>query len=105
MATSKEYLNFILEQLSLIDGISHRQMMGEYIIYLHGRIAAYLCDSRLLIKPVPSAVRLMPDAVYEPPYEGAKDMLLCENVDNKEFLKELFEAIYEELPKPKEKKK
>lgn len=65
MATSKEYLNFILEQLSLIDGISHRQMMGEYIIYLHGRIAAYLCDGRLLIKPVPSAVRLMPDAVYE----------------------------------------
>lgn len=105
MATSKEYLNFILEQLSLIDGISHRQMMGEYIIYLYGRIAAYLCDSRLLIKPVPSAVRLMPDAVYEPPYEGAKDMLLCENVDDKEFLKELFEAIYDELPKPKEKKK
>ena len=104
MATSKEYLNFILEQLSLIDGISHRQMIGEYIIYLHGSIAAYLCDSRLLIKPVPSAVRLMPDAVYEPPYEGAKDMLLCENVDDKEFLKELFEAIYEELPKPKEKK-
>ncbi|MBP3922365.1 MAG: TfoX/Sxy family protein [Ruminiclostridium sp.] len=104
MATSKEYLNFILEQLSPIDGISHRQMMGEYIIYLHGRIAAYLCDGRLLIKPVPSAVRLMPDAVYEPPYEGAKDMLLCENVDDKEFLKELFEAIYEELPKPKEKK-
>ena len=105
MATSKEYLNFILEQLSLIDGISHRQMMGEYIIYLHGRIAAYLCDGRLLIKPVPSAVRLMPDAVLEPPYEGAKDMLLCENVDDKEFLKELFEAIYDELPKPKEKKK
>lgn len=104
MATSKEYLNFILEQLSLIDGISHRQMMGEYIIYLHGRIAAYLCDGRLLIKPVPSAVRLMPDAVLEPPYEGAKDMILCENVDDKEFLKELFEAIYEELPKPKEKK-
>lgn len=105
MATTKEYLGFILDQLSLIDGISHKQMMGEYIIYLNGRIAAYICDNRLLIKPVPSAVKLMPDTVYEPPYEGAKDMLLCENVDDKEFLKELFEAIYEELPKPKEKKK
>ncbi len=105
MATTKEYLNFILEQLSLIDGITYRQMMGEYIIYMHGKIAAYLCDGRLLIKPVPSAVKLMPDAVYEPPYEGARDMLLCENVDDKEFLKKLFEAIFEELPKPKEKKK
>ncbi len=105
MATTKEYLNFILEQLSLIDGISHRQMMGEYIIYLHGRIAAYLCDNRLLIKPVPSAVKMMPDAIYEPPYEGAKDMLLCENVDDREFLKKLFETMFEELPKPKEKKK
>ncbi len=105
MATTKEYLSFILEQLSLIDGITHRQMMGEYIIYLNGRIAAYLCDNRLLIKPVPSAVKLMPNAIYEPPYEGAKDMLLCENIDDREFLKELFEAIYEELPKPKEKKK
>lgn len=105
MATSKEYLNFILEQLSLIDDISHRQMMGEHIIYLHGRIAAYLCDNRLLIKPVPSAVKMMPDANYEPPYEGAKDMLLCENVDDREFLKKLFETMFEELPKPKEKKK
>lgn len=105
MSTTKEYLNFILEQLSLLDGITHRQMMGEYIIYHHGKIAAYLCDNRLLVKPVPSAVRLMPIAVYEPPYEGAKDMLLCDNVDDREFLKTLFEAMYEELPEPKKQKK
>ena len=101
MATSKEYLAFILDQLSDVDGITHRQMMGEYIIYMNGKIAAYLCDDRLLVKPVPSAVQLMPNATYEPPYEGAKDMLLVDNVDDRAFLKELFEAMYPELPKPK----
>ncbi len=104
MASSKEYLSFILEQLSLIDGISHRQMMGEYVIYMHGKIAAYLCDDRLLVKPVPSAVRAMPNAVYEPPYKGAKDMLLVDNVDDREFLKELFDGMYAELPEPIKKK-
>ena len=104
MATSKEYLAFILDQLSDVDGITHRQMMGEYIIYVNGKIAAYLCDDRLLVKPVPSAVKLMPNATYEPPYEGAKDMLLVDNVDDRAFLKELFEAMYDELPNPKKKK-
>lgn len=104
MSTSKEYFEFVLEQLSELDGITHKKMMGEYIIYHHGRIAAYLCDDRLLVKPVPSAVKLMPDSDYEPPYEGAKDMILCDNVDDKEFLKELFETIYPELPEPKKKK-
>ena len=104
MATSKEYLAFILDQLSDVNGITHRQMMGEYIIYINGKIAAYLCDDRLLVKPVPSAVQLMPNAIYEPPYDGAKDMLLVDNVDDRAFLKELFEAMYDELPKPKKKK-
>lgn len=104
MSTSKEYLEFILEQLSEINGITCKMMMGEYIIYHHGKIAAYLCDDRLLIKPVPSAVKMMPNASYEPPYEGAKDMLLCDNIDDKDFLKALFEAIYPELPEPKKKR-
>ncbi len=104
MATSKEYLEFILEQLSLLEGITHRSMMGEYIIYHHGKITAYLCDDRLLVKPVPSAIEMMPDATYEPPYEGAKDMLLVEAVENREFLKELFETMYLELPEPKKKR-
>lgn len=105
MATSKEYLNFILDQLSGLDGITHRQMMGEYMIYINGRIAAYLCDDRFLVKPVPSAVKLMPNATCEAPYEGAKDMILVDNVDDKQFLKILLEAIYPELPEPKSKKK
>ena len=103
MATTKEYFEFILEQLSALDGITHRMMMGEYIIYHNGKIAAYICDDRLLVKPVPSAVKLMPGAKYEPPYEGAKDMLLVENIEDKEFLCGLFEAMYEELPVPKKK--
>ena len=101
MATKKEYLEFILDQLSELDNISHRQMMGEYIIYHNGKIAAYLCDNRLLVKPVKSAVEMMPEARYEPPYEGAKDMILVEDVDNRKFLTELFEKMYPELPEPK----
>lgn len=103
MSTKKEYLEYILEQLSGLESITYKQMMGEYIIYYYGRIAAYICDDRLLIKPTPSAFRIMPDAQLEPPYEGAKDMLLCENTDDREFLKQLFEAILPELPEPKKK--
>lgn len=105
MASSKEYLEFILEQLSETEYISHRAMMGEYIIYYKGRIAAYICDDRLLVKPVEAAKAMMPQARYEPPYEGAKDMLLVENVDDRQFLNCLFRAMYEQLPEPKPKKK
>lgn len=104
MATSKDYLNFILDQLSELEGISHRRMMGEYIIYHHGKIAAYLCDDRLLVKILPSTTALIPNASHEPPYDGAKEMLLVDNVDDREFLKILFEAMYPELPEPKKKK-
>ena len=105
MSTSKEFLNFVLDQLSEAEGISYRPMMGEYIIYVGGKIAAFLCDDRLLVKPVPSARELMPNAVFEPPYEGAKDMILVENIDDREFLKTLFAAIYPELPEPKKRRK
>ena len=105
MASSKEYLAFILDQLSEVDGITYKMMMGEYIIYLRGRIAAYLCDDRLLVKPVPSAIKMMPNASHEPPYDGAKDMLLVDNVESRDFLKALFEAIYPELSEPKKKTK
>ncbi len=104
MATSKEYLEYILEQLSVLEGITYKRMMGEYIIYHHGKIAAYLCDDRLLVKPVPSAIKMMDNAKYEPPYEGAKDMLLVENVDDKSFLTKLFESMYDELPAQRKKK-
>ena len=105
MATDKAYLTFILEQLSGVDGISSRMMMGEYMLYHHGKLAAYLCDDRLLVKILPSTQRLLPRAPKEPPYEGAKDMLLVEQVDDPAFLKTLFEAMYPELPEPRRKKK
>ena len=100
MATGKEYLAYILDQLSLLEGITYRNMMGEYIIYHYGKIAAYLCDERLLVKILPSTERLLPTATREPPYEGAKDMLLVDNTDDRVFLRELFEAMYPELPEP-----
>ncbi len=104
MATNKEFLSYVLEQLSEVQNITYRQMMGEYIIYQNGKIAAYLCDDRLLVKPVPSAAAMLPDALREPPYDGAKDMILVEQIDDKQFLTELFAAMYDELPLPKKKK-
>ena len=105
MAASKEFLSFVLDQLSPLSGITYRQMMGEYIIYYNGKIAAYICDDRLLVKPVPSAVSMLPNPIYEPPYEGAKDMLLIEDADNSSFLCELFNSMLPELPEPKKRKK
>lgn len=105
MASSKEYLNFILEQLSDLDEIRFRAMMGEYILYYRGKIAAYICDDRLLVKPVEAARQLMPHARYELPYAGAKEMILVEEVDDRGFLTALFQQMYDELPEPKEKKK
>ena len=101
MASSREYLTFVLDQLSGLDGITYRGMMGEYILYCRGRIAGGIYDDRLLVKPVPAALSLMPDAPRELPYEGAKEMLLVENVDDADFLKSLFRAISGELPPPR----
>ena len=86
MASSKEYLDFILEQLSGVDGITYKQMMGEYILYMSGRIIGGIYDDRFLVKPTKSAREMMPDADMELPYEGAKEMLLVDNVDNRDFL-------------------
>lgn len=104
MASSKEYLAFILEQLSELEDITYRAMMGEFIIYYRGKIVGGIYDDRLLVKPVKSAIRYMPTAPYEFPYEGAKEMLLVNEVDDKEFLTGLFSAMYDELPVPKPKR-
>ena len=104
MASSKEYLNFILDQLSGLEGISYRAMMGEFIIYYNGKIVGGIYDDRFLVKPVKAAMAMLSDAKMELPYEGGKGMLLVEDVDNREFLEKMFTAIYEELPEPKKKK-
>ena len=101
MASSKEYLDFILEQLGALDQITYKAMMGEYIIYYRGKIVGGIYDDRFLVKPVKSAVALMPNAKYELPYPGAKEMLLVEDVDDKTFLQTLINAMYDDLPAPK----
>ena len=105
MASSKEYLAYILEQLSGLEDIRYRAMMGEYILYYREKVIVGIYDDRFLIKNVTAARESMPEASMEKPYEGAKEMLLVENVEDKEFLTELFNSIYDELPTPKPKKK
>ena len=104
MASHKEYLDFVLEQLSGLDHVTYRAMMGEFIIYYRGKIIGGIYDDRFLVKPVKSAVVRMPDADREIPYEGAKEMLLVDNVDNREFLMDLLQAMEAELPAPKGRK-
>ena len=104
MASTKEYLDFILEQLSNLDDVSYRPMMGEYIIYYRGKVVGGIYDNRFLVKPVKSAIAMMPDADMELPYNGAKEMLLVDDVENREFLGRLMEAMYEELPAPKKRR-
>ncbi len=104
MASSKEYLEFILEQLSSLEDISYRAMMGEYILYYKGKIVGGIYDDRLLVKSVKAAMEYMPDAELQLPYEGAKAMLLVDNVDDPEYLFGLFNAMLDELPAPKPKK-
>lgn len=103
MASTKEYLDFVLEQLSLLDDISSRAMMGEFIIYFRGKIVGGTYDNRFLVKNIKSARDKMSSAPLELPYEGAKPMLLVDDVENKEFLRNLLEAMYDELPAPKKK--
>ena len=105
MATSSGYFEYIKEQLSGTEDISFRKMMGEYIIYYRGRIVGGLYDDRFLVKPVKAASEMMPEAELQEPYEGARKMLLVDNVDDREFLRELITAMYEELPEPKKQAK
>ena len=101
MASSKEYLDFVIEQCS---GLSARAMMGEYVLYYGGKVVGGVYDNRLLVKPTKSAVALLPNAPRELPYEGTKEMLIVEDIEDRALLKKLFEAMHEELPEPKKKK-
>ncbi|MDE6868199.1 MAG: TfoX/Sxy family protein [Clostridia bacterium] len=105
MATSKQYFNYICEQLKDLDGIALRPMMGEYLLYFRDRLAGGIYDDRLLIKPVPSAREYLSGAEEQIPYDGAKPMLFVDNTDDKDFLYGLFTAIYNDLPQKKIKKK
>lgn len=104
MASGKDYLEFVLEQLSELEEISYRAMMGEFIIYYHGKIIGGIYDDRFLVKDTKASRTLMPDAELEVPYEGAKEMLMVDDIENREFLRELFDEMYPELPVPKKRK-
>ena len=104
MASGKEYLEYILDQLSGLEGVSYRAMMGEYILYCGGKVIGGIYDDRLLVKPTKSALAMIPDAKMELPYEGAKEMILVEDVDDGEFLQDLVRSVCEDLPAPKKKK-
>lgn len=105
MASSKEYLDFVMDQLSELGDVSYRAMMGEYIIYCRGKIVGGIYDDRFLVKQTESSGKLMPNALFEIPYEGAKPMILVDNIDDSEFLCILIDRIAEEVPEPKKKKK
>ena len=101
MASRKEYLDYVLEQFSDLEGVTHRAMMGEYLLYWQGKLFGGVYDDRLLVKPTPAALRLLPDAPREKPYPGAKEMLLVEELDDPAFLRSLFTAMLPELPERK----
>ena len=103
MPSSKEYLEYVMDQLSGLQDVTYKAMMGEYIIYYRGKIVGGIYDDRFLVKPVKAALDIMPDAEMEIPYEGAKQMILVDDVENRSFLTELLENIYDELPAPKKK--
>ncbi len=105
MSSTENYLSFILDQLSGLDGITHHKMMSEYIIYYRDRILGGIYDNRFMIKPTKTAREMMPDSELGLPYEGAKEMLLVDHVENRDFLTELVLKMYDELPEPKKKKK
>lgn len=104
MASSRDFLEYIREQLSATDDITYRAMMGEFIIYCRGRIIGGIYDDRFLVKPTAAAQAMMPQAEYQLPYPGAKEMLVVDNVDDRDFLYELVNAIADELPLPRRKK-
>lgn len=104
MASSKEYLQYVLDQINLPDAVTYRSMMGEYILYYQGKIFGGIYDDRLLFKPVQAAKNYMPYAPMELPYDGAKAMLLVQNIDDGDFLRETIRAMAPELPVPRKRK-
>lgn len=105
MASSRDFLDFVLEQLSGLPDISYRAMMGEYIIYYRGKVIGGIYDNRLLIKPMAAAAKILADAPMEIPYDGGRPMIMVTDIENSELLERLFNAVYPELPETKHKPK
>ena len=104
MSSTREYLDFILDQLSECEEISFRAMFGEYVIYYRSKVIGGIYDDRFLVKNTKSARAVMPEAELEIPYEGAKEMILVDEPENREIMKDLLNALYADLPPAKKKK-
>lgn len=105
MASTKEFLNYVLEQLRGLENIAYYYMMKEYVIYYKGKVVGGIYNDRFLVKPTSSAKLFAQNAEMAQPYEGAKEMILVDNLDDREYLEKLIQLIYNELPEPKPKKK
>ncbi|MBR2005762.1 MAG: hypothetical protein IJ991_16465 [Thermoguttaceae bacterium] len=105
MPSSREYLDFTLARLSDLPEISYKAMMGEYLLYYRGKLVGGVYDDRFLITPVKSALALIPDAAFESPYPGAKPMLAVDADKSADFLAALFDAMFDDLPTPKKKRR
>ena len=101
MASSKEFLDFVLDQLSFLPDITYRAMMGEYIIYYGGKVIGGIYDNRFLIKPTPSALKIISNPQMKIPYPKGKPMIMITDIENTELIAQLFNAMYPELPKKK----
>ena len=104
MASTNQYLEFVLDLLGELDDVEHRKMMGEYVLYYRGKVVGSIYDDRFLLKVTPASERLLPDAPRATPYEGAKEMLLVE-AEDRDTLHDVVEAMWQELPAPKKRKK
>ena len=104
MSSTDQYLEFVLDLLGELDDVAHRKMMGEYVLYYRGKVIGGIYDDRFLLKVTPASERLLPDAPRATPYEGGKEMLLVE-LEDRDTLHDVVDAMWEELPTPKKKKK
>ena len=104
MASTKEFMDYVTDQLSDIN-ITTKRMFGEYGVYYNGKIFGLVCDDQLFVKVTEVGKSLSPEPVYAPPYKGAKDYLLIDNLEDRNFLRELIVKTCDELPMPKPKKK
>ncbi len=105
MASSKDFLDFVLDQINHAGEISAKMMFGEYGVYSDGKLFGLVCDNQLFIKPTEGGRKFIGDVVEAPPYEGAKLSFLIENLENSDWLSELVRITVKELPEPKPKKK
>ena len=104
MSSTNQYLDFVLDLLGELDDVAHRKMMGGYVLYYRGKVIGGIYDDRFLLKVTPASERLLPDAPRVTPYKGAKEMLLVE-VEDRDVLRDVVDAMWEELPAPKKRNK